>query len=119
MVKVRAQRRAERERKQRQALEYNAKRLRRRMFWRKVTLHEMRRRSNGRLFARRSRGERAIIGVVAVLILVVIWTALPSVGPVHGPATTIAARDGSSSRRAIRFTSSSLTSSMSRGNCRS
>ena len=46
-------------------------------------------------------------------------SALPSVGPVHGPATTIAARDGSSSRRAIRFTSSSLTSSMSRGNCRS
>ena len=80
MPKVRAQRRAERERKQRQALEYNAKRLRRRMFWRKVTLHEVRRRSSGRLFARRSRGERAVIGVVAVLVLVVIWTALPSVG---------------------------------------
>ena len=78
MPKVRAQRRAERERKQRQALEYNAKRLRRRMFWRKVTLHEMRRRSSGRLFARRSRGERALIGVIAVLTLVVIWTALPS-----------------------------------------
>jgi len=78
MPKVRAQRRAERERKQRQALEYNAKRLRRRMFWRKVTLHEMRRRSSGRLFARRSRGERALIGVIAVLTLVVIWAALPS-----------------------------------------
>jgi len=78
MPKVRAQRRAERERKQRQALEYNAKRLRRRMFWRKVTLHEMRRRSSGRLFARRSRGERALIGVIAVLTLVVIWTVLPS-----------------------------------------
>ena len=80
MAKVRAQRRAERERKQRQALEFNAKRLRRRMFWRKVTLHEMRRRSNGRLFARRSRGERALIGVVGVLSLVVIWTVTPSIG---------------------------------------
>ncbi len=78
MAKIRAQRRAERERKQKEALEYNAKRLRRRMFWRKVTLHGMRRRSNGRLFARRSRGERAVIGVVGVLTLVVIWTALPS-----------------------------------------
>ena len=78
MPKVRAQRRAERERKQKEALDYNAKRLRRRMFWRKVTLHEMRRRSNGRLFARRSRGERALIGVIVVLTLVVIWTALPS-----------------------------------------
>lgn len=79
MVKVRAQRRAERERKQRQALEFNAKRLRRRMFWRRVTLHEMRRRSNGRLFARRSRGERAVIGVIGVLSLVIIWTAVSPV----------------------------------------
>jgi hypothetical protein len=80
MAKVRAQRRAERERKQRQALEFNAKRLRRKMFWRKVTLHEMRRRSSGRLFARRSRGERALIGVVGVLSLVVIWTVTLSTG---------------------------------------
>ncbi|HZM81315.1 MAG TPA: hypothetical protein VFC19_36780 [Candidatus Limnocylindrales bacterium] len=78
MAKVRAQRRAERERKQKEALEYNAKRLRRRMLWRKVTLHEMRRRSSGRLFARRSRGERALIGVVGLLSLVIIWTVVPS-----------------------------------------
>jgi hypothetical protein len=74
MAKIRAQRRAERERRQRQALEFNAKRLRRKMFWRKVTLHEARRRSSGRLFARRSRGERALIGVVGLLGLIIIWT---------------------------------------------
>jgi hypothetical protein len=80
MAKVRAQRRAERERKQREALEYNARRLRRKMFWRKVTLHEARRRSSGRLFARRSRGERALIGVVTALSLIVIWSVMPSLG---------------------------------------
>jgi hypothetical protein len=78
MAKVRALRRAERERRQREALERNAKRLRRKLFWRKVTLHDMRRRSRGRLFARRSRGERALIGVVGVLALIVIWTAVSS-----------------------------------------
>ena len=79
MAKVRAQRRAERERRQQAALAYNAKRLRRRMFWRRVTLHEMRRRSSGRLFARRSRRERALIGVVGLLALVVIWTVVSPV----------------------------------------
>jgi hypothetical protein len=78
MAKVRAQRRAERERKQREALAFNARRLRRRRFWRKVTLHGMRQRNNGRLFARRSRGERALIGIVGLLSLVVIWTAVPA-----------------------------------------
>jgi hypothetical protein len=80
MAKVRAQRRAERQRKQAEALEFNAKRLRRKMFWRKVTLYDVRRRSSGRLLARRSRGERALIGVVGVLGIVVIWTAAPSFG---------------------------------------
>ncbi|HEX6686918.1 MAG TPA: hypothetical protein VF062_29405, partial [Candidatus Limnocylindrales bacterium] len=78
MAKVRAQRRAERERRQREALERNAKRLRRKLFWRKATLHELRQRRRGRLFARRSRGERAIIGAVGALALVVIWSAVPS-----------------------------------------
>ena len=80
MAKVRARRRAERERKQREALEFNAKRLRRKMFWRRLTLHEMRRRSSGRLFARRSRGERAVIGVIGLLSVVAIWTVTPSLG---------------------------------------
>ena len=79
MAKVRAQRRAERERRQREALEFNAKRLRRKMFWRRLTLHEMRRRSSGRLFARRSRAERALIGVIGLLSLIVIWIAVSPV----------------------------------------
>lgn len=78
MAKLRAQRRAERERKQREALAFNARRLRRRMFWRKLTLYETRQRSNGRLFARRSRGERALVGIVGLLSLVVIWTVVPA-----------------------------------------
>jgi hypothetical protein len=78
MPKVRAQRRAERERRQAEALERNAKRMRRKMFWRKVTLHEWRRRSRGTLFARRSRGQRALIGVTVLVALFVIWFAVPS-----------------------------------------
>jgi hypothetical protein len=78
MAKVRAMRRAERERRQREALERQAKRSRRRRFWRKVTFHDMRRRSSGRLFARRSRGERAVIGVVGLLALIIIWTVVSS-----------------------------------------
>ncbi len=55
-----------------------AKRLRRREFWRRATLYELRQRSSGRLFARRSRGERAFIGALALVIFVVIWATVPS-----------------------------------------
>jgi hypothetical protein len=78
MPKLRRMRRAERERRQREALELQAKRARRRAFRRRITLYEWRRRSSGRLFVRRSRGERAFIAAAGLVILFVIWTAVPS-----------------------------------------
>ncbi|WP_162907006.1 hypothetical protein [Allorhizocola rhizosphaerae] len=82
MAKVRKQRRAERELRMQAAREQEAaraaKRLRRRELWRRVTLQKLRQRSSGRLFARRSPGQRAFVGVLALLILVVIWSVVPS-----------------------------------------
>jgi Flp pilus assembly protein TadB len=85
---VRAQRRAEREARIQAAQAKEARRQawrrRRRTAWRKLTLHELRRRSSGSLLARRSRGQRAIIGIFALVALLVIWTA------VHSTALSIA-----------------------------
>lgn len=81
-AKVRKQRRAQRlaesQRRQEQEATRAARRLRRRELWRRLTLHGLRQRSSGRLFARRSRGERAFIAVLAVFVLFVIWTLVPS-----------------------------------------
>jgi fatty acid desaturase len=46
--------------------------------WRKVTLHDVRQRSSGKI-ARRSRGERALIVVLALASLTLIWYFAPSV----------------------------------------
>ena len=77
MAKQRAARRAEREEAHRKLM---AKRTRQesrrrswRAFWRKVTLHDLRQRSTGTLFARRNRAERAIVGLFAVVALALIW----------------------------------------------
>jgi Flp pilus assembly protein TadB len=83
MAKTRKLRRAEREAQQEQARKRNdarmARRARRKALWRKASLHEARKRSTGRLFVRRSRGERAFIVVFAACLLFLIWYFSPSV----------------------------------------
>ncbi len=77
MAKQRAARRAEREAAHQKLVAKRARqeerRRGRRELWRKATFHEARRRSTGTLFARRNRGQRAIIGLFAVVGLVLIW----------------------------------------------
>lgn len=82
MAKVRKLRRAERELHMQRVLEKRAReevrRKKRREWWRKVTLQGWRKRSTGRLLARRSRGERAGIVVGALAALFLIWKLAPS-----------------------------------------
>lgn len=83
MAKVRKARREEREQRHAQLLRERAReeavRRKRRDLWRRLTFHDLRHRGRGRLFARRSPGERAFAAVTAVLMLVVIWNVVPSV----------------------------------------
>jgi Flp pilus assembly protein TadB len=77
VAKERAARRAEREAAHRKLMEKRARQearsRARRELWRKATLHELRRRNTGTLFARRNRAQRAIVGLIAVVALALIW----------------------------------------------
>jgi Flp pilus assembly protein TadB len=82
MANTRKLRRAEREAQQEKARAKNhaqlARRQRRQALWRKATFHSARKRSTGRLFARRSRGERAFIVVFTAILFFLIWYFTPS-----------------------------------------
>ena len=82
MAKLRAQRRAERQRRIQAAQAKEARRLawrrRRRAAWRRVTLHDLRVRSSGNLLARRSRAQRAVVVVFVLVSLFVIWWGVAS-----------------------------------------
>jgi hypothetical protein len=82
VAKQRAVRRAEREEAHRKLMDKRARqensRRARRAFWRRVTLHDLRKRSTGTLFARRNRAQRAIVGLFAVVALAIIWQVVHS-----------------------------------------
>ena len=82
MAKVRARKRAEREARIVAAQAKEARRQvwrqRRRGAWRSITLHRVRRRSRGSLLATRSRGQRAVIAIFALVALFVIWFGIHS-----------------------------------------
>lgn len=82
MAKERKQRRAlrqaESQRLQQEHARLQARRAKRQELWRRLSFHEFRRRSSGRVLARRSQGERAFVGVMTVLVLFVVWSLAPS-----------------------------------------
>jgi hypothetical protein len=80
--KDRKLRRAAREAEQARAVARNARvesrRRHRRALWRTITLYDLRKRRTGRLLARRSTGQRALIVTLALGALVVIWQFVPN-----------------------------------------
>jgi hypothetical protein len=80
--KERKLRRAAREAEHQQLLaaraRADARRRTLRGWWRRISWYELRQRRTGRLFARRSAGERALVAVAVVGVLFVIWKLVPS-----------------------------------------
>ncbi|MBV1852427.1 hypothetical protein [Catellatospora tritici] len=83
MSKERKLRREARELAARQAQEAEARRatrrLARRELWRRITLYDLRRRSNGKLSVGQTRAQRAIVAVFVLVSLFAIWQLVPSV----------------------------------------